>query len=934
MLFATVRQRKIYVKAPQTVVKDGVNVDVLKLEMDDEWAEMTSIICVFSNGSVKKEVMHTFGQPITVPWECLESTGVLMLGITGYVGTQKVMTTMNADNGWEIVQNSETTGDEQFEATPTLTQQLLEAATSANNAAEAANTAKQDILDAVSNGEFDGAPGKDGEPGKDGADGAPGKDGAPGADGADGADGYSPSAKVTQTASGAEITITDKDGTTTATVTGVSLVEPADNDIPKIFIDGEIPTTKTDVLAEMKYISKSKEFHAYIKIKCQGTSSMSYPKKNFSVKLYADESRTTALPQTFRDWGNASNKFVLKANYIDHSHARNIVSANLWSEIVGSRSDYESLPEGMRTSPRNGAVDGFPIKVYTNGTYQGVYTWNIGKDAWMSGMDESNANHVLLCGETNTDGTYAENACNFRAPWSGVDGTNWSVEVGTNSTAVKDSLNALISCVMNTTDDEFRDQIGTYLDIQSAIDYYLFQYAICGLDGLAKNMLLATYDLTKWYCGAYDLDSTFGLWWDGSSFVAAQYKCPEQYQEQFSLLWERIETVFYSELKTRYAELRNGPLSLPNIYTHFERFMDTIGLDLYAEDLTIYAEIPSGSSNNIKQIRDYIRDRLVYVDEQIAALDAPAEDIPCTGITLDQTELTFTEAGSQTLTATTTPENTTDVVVWESSNTGIATVANGVVTPVASGSAVITARAGSYSATCNVTVNMNAEEAEVDYTLNPISTVDLYDNYTYINGVLTAKSGEHCTGKFSLQHCLYRVYATAGSYAAIYVWDENDNFVKEISVSSGKDLGYLVPDVSCKYAMKIYDTSNVVDESTFFFMPVDNRETAGESLTLQLSDYSFTVDRTYSEAEITDKLAEIGVTNLTTAAEKIASASHLTAIMSAGNVENKGADKTNPLAFFLVYYNGHFYLKAVGFNSEGEADAYFAENNTVFTING
>ena len=200
MLFATVRQRKIYVKAPQTVVKDGVNVDVLKLEMDDEWAEMTSIICVFSNGSVKKEVMHTFGQPITVPWECLESTGVLMLGITGYVGTQKVMTTMNADNGWEIVQNSETTGDEQFEATPTLTQQLLEAAASANNAAEAANTAKQDILDAVSNGEFDGAPGKDG------------------ADGLPGADGYSPSAKVTQTASGAEITITDKDGTTTATV--------------------------------------------------------------------------------------------------------------------------------------------------------------------------------------------------------------------------------------------------------------------------------------------------------------------------------------------------------------------------------------------------------------------------------------------------------------------------------------------------------------------------------------------------------------------------------------------------------------------------------------------------------------------------------------------------------------------------------------------
>lgn len=499
-------------------------------------------------------------------------------------------------------------------------------------------------------------------------------------------------------------------------VTGASLVEPADDDIPKVFIDGEIPTTKTDVLAEMKYISKSKEFHAYIKIKCQGTSSMSYPKKNFSVKLYSDETRETALTQTFRDWGYASNKFVLKSNYIDHSHARNIVSANLWSEIVGSRSDYASLPEEMRTSPRNGAVDGFPIKVYANGTYQGIYTWNIGKDAWMWGMDKSNDNHVLLCGETNTDGTYAENACNFRSLWGGADGTDWSVEVGTNSTAVKDSLNALISCVMNTTDDEFRAQIGTYLDLQSAIDYYLFQYAICGLDGLAKNMLLATYDLTKWYCGAYDLDSTFGLWWNGGSFVSTQYQCPEQYQEQFSLLWERIEAVFYSELKARYTEIRSGPLSLPNIYTSFERFMDTIGLDLYEEDLTIYTEIPSGSSNNIKQIRDYIRDRLTYVDEQIAALDAPAGEIPCTGITLDQTELTFTSAGSQTLTATVTPENTTDTIVWDSSDASVATVSNGVVAAVGNGSATITAACGEYSATCAVSVRgINAGTIPAEY---------------------------------------------------------------------------------------------------------------------------------------------------------------------------------------------------------------------------
>lgn len=51
-----------------------------------------------------------------------------------------------------------------------------------------------------------------GEPGEDGAPGNPGEDGKPGADG------YSPVAKVEETADGAKITITDKTGTTEATV--------------------------------------------------------------------------------------------------------------------------------------------------------------------------------------------------------------------------------------------------------------------------------------------------------------------------------------------------------------------------------------------------------------------------------------------------------------------------------------------------------------------------------------------------------------------------------------------------------------------------------------------------------------------------------------------------------------------------------------------
>jgi hypothetical protein len=503
-----------------------------------------------------------------------------------------------------------------------------------------------------------------------------------------------------------EITIPDSGGNADQ----VS-VEPADDDIPMVFLTGDefgnMTNEKNEVKMVMDYISKTDSFRSPIKIKYQGSSSLSYAKKNFTIKMYEDDAYNGKLKKAFRDWGVKTNKYVLKANFIDHSHARNIVGANLWSQIVASRPDYDTLPEEMRNSPRNGAIDGFPIKVYVNGTYQGLYTWNIGKDDWMWGMDEDNPNHVLMCAETNDNGTKIATPCNFRALWNGVNETHWSVEVGTNSTALKNSLNNLIQFVMDNDGDAFRNGIGNYLDIQSAIDYYLYQYAICGHDALGKNLLLATYDGTKWICGAYDMDGTFGLYQDGKKFLPANYACPEQYQETNSLLWERIEANFVNELKARYAELRISVLSVSNMFATFERFTNRINSDLYAEDLTIYTAIPLGSTNNIKQIRDYIRDRLAYVDGEIGAMSLP---VPCAGISLDKSTLTFSEAGSQTLTATVTPDGCTDAIMWESDNTSIATVLDGVVTAVANGSCNITASCGEHSASCSVSVSGISEE--------------------------------------------------------------------------------------------------------------------------------------------------------------------------------------------------------------------------------
>lgn len=97
---------------------------------------------------------------------------------------------------------------------------------------------------------------------------------------------------------------------------------------------------------------------------------------------------------------------------------------------------------------------------------------------------------------------------------------------------------------------------------------------------------------------------------------------------------------------------------------------------------------------------------------------------PVTGINLNKTATTINKGATETLTATVAPDDANNKnVIWTSSDEAIATVANGVVTAVAKGTATITAKTedGNFEATCSVEVkvaatgiSLNATTASVD----------------------------------------------------------------------------------------------------------------------------------------------------------------------------------------------------------------------------
>ena len=110
----------------------------------------------------------------------------------------------------------------------------------------------------------------------------------------------------------------------------------------------------------------------------------------------------------------------------------------------------------------------------------------------------------------------------------------------------------------------------------------------------------------------------------------------------------------------------------------------------------------------------------------------PPEDprVEVTNVSLNQSSVSMKVGASVSLTATVSPSNATDkAVTWSSSNAGIASVSNGVVSAVSEGEATITASAGGKSATCNVTVLPNTV-AVTGISLNKTS-LSVYVNDTF-----------------------------------------------------------------------------------------------------------------------------------------------------------------------------------------------------------
>lgn len=139
-----------------------------------------------------------------------------------------------------------------------------------------------------------------------------------------------------------------------------------------------------------------------------------------------------------------------------------------------------------------------------------------------------------------------------------------------------------------------------------------------------------------------------------------------------------------------------------------------------------------------------------------------AERVPCTGITLNKSTLSFDDVDvSEALIASVTPYDCTDAIIWASSDDSVASLnSSGIVTANKIGTATITATCGSFSATC-----------DVDISVVP--------NYVLVSGYgperRTSDGPAATTGKFDVSTSSNHILATNSDDASIYPIESKAN---------------------------------------------------------------------------------------------------------------------------------------------------------------
>lgn len=384
--------------------------------------------------------------------------------------------------------------------------------------------------------------------------------------------------------------------------------------------------------------------------KYRGASAQNYSKKSYAIKLRDEQGNS--VDREFFELRN-DNNWILDAMAVDEACMRNRVATDLWN-------DFATKPYHRRAGYEKKAKTGTRgrfVEVFLNGQYHGLYCMTEkvdrkqlrlkklaeGADPYSTDDDTIHGslykstqwNYEVLMGHESdykyfpktapssyNNDSKSETWCYYEIKYP--DYEEEKIDWG--------PLWNAINFVCTSSDTEFDDGVSTWFDYPVLTDYYLFIELMLATDNHGKNMFFFNYDqLDSKYSkmigiAPWDLDGTWGRRWDGSS----EYTGASQdfntflwnYEHgQLTLFYRLLNSTYWNwnnTLKTRYAELRTsgdfGEDELIKRFTDYADLFSESGADTREESL--WSSYHSDISSDVDYIKEWIHDRITYLDNQ------------------------------------------------------------------------------------------------------------------------------------------------------------------------------------------------------------------------------------------------------------------------------------------------------------------------------
>lgn len=372
--------------------------------------------------------------------------------------------------------------------------------------------------------------------------------------------------------------------------------------LPIMLISGDTSGMNHDTAKNITY--QFKNGRTYLEghgtIKWQGSSSSTLAKKGYRLKTtqadYDKKNKIRVQPS----W-QKHHKYNLKAYYNDGLLSRDPISANIGGQVSASR---PTLPRDLINEDNFGYIDGFPIVLFINNQYQGLYSFNLPRP-------EFSYTKWAIIGNQYNDITQF-----IKMPADGVklDGSDFeSLNPEDTPTAEeKKAVTDLINWTINSDDETFKKELSQHFNIPSLIDYIVVSNILGARDASGKNQVLMTWDGKIWYYQLYDLDCTYNAnWMGGKTFETPKVgtELPFLGNNKFLLRFSRL---YKKAIADRYRDVRQW-CTPGYILSLYKQRINLIGQGNFDDEWALWND-PSKDTEDFKQLQNDLYDHFKAAD--------------------------------------------------------------------------------------------------------------------------------------------------------------------------------------------------------------------------------------------------------------------------------------------------------------------------------